>query len=112
VCLKANWQKAICAANMDMTDMNNMVSFFHTKLNQRIDSAGACVASTVAYHQTRFQEYIKSNKKLFQDKIETYILEAVQVAIDEQIALTNLEVAFKNLQGSNGKQQLHFCTTY
>jgi hypothetical protein len=33
-CLNANFQKAICTANVEMTDMNNRVSFFHTNLDQ------------------------------------------------------------------------------
>jgi hypothetical protein len=102
--------------------MNNRVSLFHTTLDQRIDSASARVASTIAHHQACFQDYINSYEDVYADQVNSDISEAVQVALDEQItpilethlqdidhktqaALAHLEEAFntyrKRLENTN-----------
>jgi hypothetical protein len=79
---------AVHTADKKIQEMNNKTSFFHNKLEDRLDSAAARIATTVAHHQKQFQDYIESHKNAFKAQVQQEISDAVQIALDDQITPT------------------------
>lgn len=81
-----NCKKILESACAEIQDMNTQLHNFQTTINQRLESSGTRVAKTVAHHQVKFQEFITIHQSKFQNKINQDIQNAIQAAIDEQMA--------------------------
>jgi len=79
-------KKILESACAEIQDMNTQLHNFQTTINQRLESSGTRVAKTVAHHQVKFQEFITIHQSKFQNKINQDIQNAIQAAIDEQMA--------------------------